>query len=459
MPKDKGGTQNMAKQYDYDLFVIGAGSGGVRAARRAAGHGRSVAVAEDDLPGGTCVNRGCIPKKLLFYGAEYGERLARAGEFGWNLEAPPKLAWRHLQDGKDREVARLNGVYRRLLKEAGVTLLTGRARLLDAHTVTVAERRFRARAILVAVGGRPWVPRDLPGREHVSTSDDLFRLRQLPRRALIVGGGYIAVELAGILHGLGTATVLLYRGELFLRGFDPEIRAFLAQRMRDRGMDLRFRAEVAAVERRGDELRLRLADGDTLAADLVLYATGRRPNTAGMGLAEAGVRLDANGAVEVDEEYRSSVPSVYAIGDVIGRMALTPVALAEAEALIDRLYGGGRRPPLDYDCIPTAVFGQPNLAAVGLTEPQARQRRPDAEAHRSVFTPLQNALSAQREPAMIKVIAEAGGGRVLGAHMVGPDAAEIMQGVAVALKAGIDKAGFDATVGIHPTLAEEFVSL
>ncbi|MGK4002507.1 glutathione-disulfide reductase [Sorangium sp. So ce1036] len=454
-------------KYDYDLFVIGAGSGGVRAARMSASYGARVAIAESRYLGGTCVNVGCIPKKLLVYASHYAEDFEDAAGYGWKVpgrgggadggaEAGPSFDWPTFLRNKNREIERLNGVYERLLKNAGADLRWGRARVVDPHAVEIDGARITAERILVATGSHPWIP-DIPGREHAITSNEAFHFDALPRRALLVGGGYIAVELAGILHGLGARVSLIHRGVHLLRGFDDDIRAFLAAEIQKKGLDLRLGASVERIERRGAELCATLADGAELAADCVLYATGRVPNTKGLGLEEVGVKLDADGAVVVDDVFQSSVPSIYAIGDVISRVQLTPVAIAEAMAL-SRMLFRGERVRMDYAGIPTAVFSQPNVGTVGLSEAQAREHH-DVTVFLSVFRPLKHTLSGREERTMMKLIVDRVTDRVLGVHMVGPDAGEIIQGFAVALKCGATKAQLDATIGIHPTAAEELVTM
>ncbi len=439
-----------------DLLVIGAGSGGVRAARRAAERGAHVIIAEHGALGGTCVNLGCIPKKLLFYSAGYHGLLERAAAYGWQIERP-QFHWEQLIAHKDREIGRLNQVYRKLLHQAGVTLIEGQARLLDMHSVEVAGQRYRAQHILISTGSRPQLP-ELPGREWVISSDDAFFLPELPASILIVGGGYIALEFAGIFHRLGVRTILSYRGELFLRGFDRELRAFLAERMRASGIELLFHSQVKEIRRRDEGLEAVLADGEVVATERIMYAIGRRAHHDTLGLEQVGVQLRPGG-IAVDRHGRSSVPSIYAIGDVADRpFNLTPVALAEAEALVEHLYGDRSAQP-NYENIPTAVFSSPPLASVGLDEPGAREKYGQIEVYRSRFTPLRYALGPAGESSFIKLITAADGGRVLGAHMVDPDAAEIIQGLAIAIKAGIRKRELDQVIGIHPTSAEEFVSL
>ncbi|WP_433928808.1 glutathione-disulfide reductase [Sorangium cellulosum] len=452
-------------KYDYDLFVIGAGSGGVRAARMAASCGARVAVAESRHLGGTCVNLGCIPKKLLVYASHYAEDFEDAAGYGWtvpghgaggNGHGGPSFDWSTFLRNKNKEIERLNGVYERLLKNSGADIRWGQARIVEPHTVEIDGATVTAERILVATGSYPWIP-DVPGRELAVTSDDAFHFQTMPRRVVIVGGGYIAVELAGIFHGLGAKVSLVHRGVHLLRGFDDDIRAFLAAEIQKKGLDLRLGASVENIERRGDGLCATLADGTDLEADGVLYATGRLPKTKGLGLEEVGVVLDEDGAVVVDDAFQTSIPSIYALGDVIARVQLTPVAIAEAMALVKSLFRG-EPARVDYAGIPTAVFSQPNVGTVGLSESQAREHH-DVAVYLSIFRPLKHTLSGREEKTMMKLVVDRATDRVLGVHMVGPDAGEIIQGFAVALKCGATKAQFDATIGIHPTAAEEFVTM
>ena len=446
--------------FDCDLFVIGGGSGGVRAARMAAQRGARVVLAEAAALGGTCVNVGCIPKKLYSYAAHFAEGFADAAGFGWEV-GTPQLDWARLKANRAAEIARLNGVYEHLLRTAGVQIERAWARLAAADRVELVDGEgpptVRARHILVATGGTPSVP-DFEGRECVVTSDHMFDLNPFPRRLVVVGGGYIACEFASIFQGLGSRVVQLYRGEQVLRGFDDEVRHFAAQEMRKHGVDLRLRCDVVRVAREQRGLAVTLSSGETLEADVVLYATGRVPNTAGLGLELAGVRQDARGAVVVDEHYRSSVPSIHAIGDVTARVQLTPVALAEAMVVVDRLFGAGTR-RMDYELIPTAVFTHPNIGTVGLTEAQARERFAKVAVYHTDFRPLKHTLSGSTERTLMKLVVDCASDRVVGLHMVGPEAGEIVQGFAVAMKAGATKAVFDSTIGIHPTAAEEFVTM
>ena len=447
-------------QYDYDLFVIGGGSGGVRAARMAAQRGARVALAEVAALGGTCVNVGCIPKKLYSYAAHYAEAFEEAAGFGWQV-GEPRFDWARLKANRAREVERLNGVYEQLLRGAGVELLRGWAQLTDAHTVRVEGHSHSARHILLAVGGTPHVPA-VSGREHVLTSDHMFDLDPFPHRLVVVGGGYIACEFASIFQGLGAQVVLVHRGACVLNQFDVDIAAFVAEEMRKAGVELRLNAQVAAIARTAAGLQVTLAGGAQLDADAVLYATGRAPNVEGLGLELAGVRRTAQGAIAVDRHFATSVPSIHALGDVSTRKQLTPVALAEAMALVDRLFGPARGKAarsMDYDGIPTAVFTHPNIGTVGLTEAEARARLGAVTVFRSEFRPLRHTLSGRSERTLMKLVVDAASDRVVGLHMVGPEAGEVVQGFAVALKAGATKAMFDATIGIHPTVAEEFVTM
>ncbi|RYJ63351.1 glutathione-disulfide reductase [Pseudomonas songnenensis] len=444
--------------YDFDLFVIGAGSGGVRAARFAAGFGARVAVAESRYLGGTCVNVGCVPKKLLVYGAHYAEDIGQAQGYGWTIDGAT-FDWKTLIANKDREIQRLNGIYRSILVDSGVTLLQAHARLVDAHTVEVEGKQYTAEHILIATGGWPHVPA-IPGREHAITSNEAFYLESLPRRVLVVGGGYIAVEFASIFHGCGAETKLLYRGELFLRGFDGSLRDHLKDEMIKKGVDLQFNADIVHIDKQADgSLLATLEDGRTLEADCIFYATGRRPMLDNLGLEQAGVALDARGFIAVDDEYRTSVSSILAIGDVIGRIQLTPVALAEGMAVARRLFKPEQYRKVDYATIPTAVFSLPNMATVGLTEEEAREKGYQVTIFESRFRPMKLTMTDSLERSLMKLVVDAKTDRVLGCHMAGPEAGEIIQGLAVALKAGATKQVFDETMGIHPTAAEEFVTM
>jgi len=443
--------------YDYDLFTIGAGSGGVRASRVSASLGARVAVAEERYLGGTCVNVGCVPKKLLVYASSFREEFEDAAGFGWTV-GERTADWRALIANKDREIERLNGVYARLLDAAGVEVIEGRARIVDPHTVRVGERTIKAANILVATGSWPHLP-DIPGIEHAITSNEAFHLADLPRRVLVVGGGYIAVEFAGIFHGLGAEVTQLYRGPLFLRGFDDDLRRVLAEEIRKTGIDLRFDANPASIERiAGGSLIATLEDGTRCEADTILYATGRRPLSADLGLEDAKVDLAANGAIVVDEYSRSSVESIWAIGDVTDRLNLTPVAIHEGMCLASTLFGGRPTAPVHED-VASAVFSQPPLATVGLTETAARERYDAIDVYRTAFRELKHTLSGRDQRTLMKLVVDRASDRVVGAHMVGAHAAEVIQGIAIAVKCGATKAHFDATIGIHPTSAEEFVTM
>jgi len=443
-------------QYDYDLFTIGGGSGGVRASRFASQYGARVAIAESKDLGGTCVNVGCIPKKLMSYSAHFHEDFADAAGFGWTVGAT-SFDWAALIAAKDKEIARLNGIYRKILDGAKVDIVEGYATIEDAHTVSVNGKRYTAAHILVATGGHPSVP-EIPGKELGIVSDDFFHLTALPKRSVVLGGGYIAVELAAILNGLGSEVTLVYRGKHLLRGMDSELGVFLAEEMRKKGMTILFENNIEAIETSGDKKRVKLSDGNTIDADCVLFATGRHANTAGLGLEKAGVALTDKGAVKVDDHFVSTVPSIHAIGDVIDRVALTPVALAEGMVVAARLFNKGSR-EMSYDNIPTAVFSHPNVGTVGLSEEDARKKVGEVRIFKSEFKALKHTLSGNPERTFMKLVVDAKSDRVLGVHMVGADAGEIVQGFAVALQCGATKAQFDATIGIHPTSAEEFVTM
>ncbi len=440
---------------DYDLYVIGAGSGGVRAARIAAGHGAKVGIAEADRVGGTCVIRGCIPKKLMAYAGHYAGDFAYAVGFGWTVEA--RFDWATLIANKDREIDRLNGLYIKGLNAAGAELHQTRARLVDPHRIELEDgRAFRADQILIATGARPVLPR-LPGIEHAITSDQVFHLAKLPARLAIVGAGYIAMEFASIFRGLGSEVTLVHRGPELLRGFDRDIRSTLREELAARGVAFRLNAEVASIEKRHADLEVTLNRGGGFSADTVLFATGRRPNTQTLGLDRAGIALGPAGAVPVDDWSRSSVGHIYAVGDVTDRVALTPVAIREGHAFADTVFG---RTPwcVDYEAIPTAVFSNPPIGTIGLSEEDARARGP-VDIYRSRFRPLRHTLSGRNERTLMKLVVDATSGRVLGVHMVGEDAPEIVQALAVAVKMGATKADFDATMALHPTAGEEFLTM
>jgi glutathione reductase (NADPH) len=443
--------------YDFDLFTIGAGSGGVRASRMSASYGARVAVAEERYLGGTCVNVGCIPKKLLVYASAFRDDFADAAGFGWTV-GERSADWGVLIAAVDAEIARLNGIYADLLDAAGVERIEGRARIVDPHTVRVGGREITAANILIATGSWPALP-DTPGIEHVITSNEAFHLEKLPERVVIVGGGYIATEFAGIFHGLGSEVVQLYRGSLFLRGFDQDVREVLAQEMRAAGVALHFEACPTRIEKSTDGvLRATLDDGRQLEADTVLYATGRFPHTQDLGLERVKVEHDEEGAIVVDAYSRTTVPSIWAIGDVTDRINLTPVAIHEGMCLAATLFDDRPTRP-DHENVASAVFSQPPLAAVGLTESEARTRHGEVDVYKTRFRELKHTLSGRETRTLMKLVVHPATDVVLGAHMVGDHAAEVIQGVAIAMKCGATKAQFDATIGIHPTSAEEFVTM
>lgn len=443
-------------RFDFDLFTIGAGSGGVRASRVSAGYGARVAVAEERYFGGTCVNVGCIPKKLFSYAAHYGEDFHDAAGFGWNAPQP-SFHWPTLVANKDKEISRLNGIYERILENAGVTILKSRATILDPHHVDCGGKTYSARHILVATGSWPTTP-EIPGRELAITSNEAFFLPELPASIIVVGGGYIAVEFASIFSGLGVPTTLVYRGTRLLRTFDADLGPRLAEEMTKKGVAIRFESDVAALEKTASgSIGVTYKDGSNGETGAIMFATGRKPNTSNLGLESAGVRLGAGGAIEVDRYLKSSVESIHAIGDVTDRINLTPVATAEGMALAKTLF---REQPtsLDYENIPTAVFAIPNVATVGLSEEAARKRG-SVEIYKTGFRPLRHTVSGSDEKTFMKLVVDTASRRVVGAHMIGPDAGEIIQGIAIALKCGATKEQFDSTIGIHPTAAEEFVTL
>lgn len=443
-------------QFDFDLFVIGAGSGGVRAARMSAGLGAKVAIAEDLYLGGTCVNVGCVPKKLYVYASEFSKAFKDSAGFGWRV-GNTEFDWATLRDNKIEEIKRLNGIYDKLLVGPGVEIIHGRASLVDGHTVAVNGKHYRARNILLATGCWPDVP-DFPGNEHVITSNEIFDLETFPQRLLIIGGGYIATEFAGIFHGLGSQVTQLYRGELFLRGFDEDVRGFLAGEMRKSGIDLRFHSNIVSLEPCDSGLRATLTDGSSLEVDTVLCATGRNPRLEGLDIDNTRVQRKPDGFIKVDNEYRTDEPSIFALGDMIGGEQLTPVALEEGMAFAYTQFGDAPR-QVDYQYIPTAVFSQPNIGTVGYTEEGARAHFGDITVYLSDFKPMKHTLSGRDERSMMKLIVDNASDRVVGLHMVGPDAGEICQGMAIAMRIGATKADFDATIGIHPTAAEEFVTM
>ena len=444
--------------YDFDLFVIGAGSAGVRAARFSAGFGARVAVAESRYLGGTCVNVGCVPKKLMVYGAHYSEDFEQAKGYGWS-SGEAHFDWPTLIANKNREISRLNGVYRKLLDNSGVTLMEGHARLRGPHEVEINGQVHTAEHIMIATGGWPQVPQ-IPGREHAITSNEVFFLEQMPKRVVVVGGGYIAVEFASIFNGLGADVSLMYRGELFLRGFDESVRTHLHEELAKREMDIRFKTEINSIEKLADgTLQLSLNDGSSFNTDCVFYATGRRPMLDNLGMDTVNVELDDRGFIKVNGDYQTTEPSIIAVGDIIGRVQLTPVALAEGMAVARRLFKPEQYRPVDYRHIPTAVFSLPNIGTVGLTEAEAMKDGYEVQVFESKFRPMKLSLTDNQERTLMKLVVDAKTDRVLGCHMVGPDAGEIIQSLAIALKAGATKQIFDDTIGVHPTAAEEFVTM
>jgi glutathione reductase (NADPH) len=443
--------------YDVDLFVIGGGSGGVRAARIAASLGARVALCEEGAYGGTCVNVGCVPKKLLVYGAAVAHQLRLAPSFGWQIDGA-RFDWGTLIENKDREITRLSAIYASLLDRAGVRRIDGRGHLVDAHTVEVGGQRFTAETVMIATGGRPVVP-DIPGSELGIVSDAVFSLPELPRRLVVVGGGFIGLEFACIFRALGSEVCVVQRAPHLLRGFDVETSDFLGDQLRQRGIGIHLETVITGL--RPGEHGIRVSydrPGPAPEADVVLFAAGRTPNSKGMGLEQAGVELGEWDQIVVDAEMRSSVPNIYAVGDVVGHRALTPVALEEGMAVARRLYGEGS-PALDYDLVAMTVFSQPALSCVGLSEERAREEYQDVVIYKTSFRPMRVSLSDAQDRVFVKVIVDGASDRVLGFHLVGSDAGEVVQGLAVALQCGVTKQLLDTTVGIHPTLAEEFVTL
>ena len=442
--------------FDFDLFIIGAGSGGVRAARIAAGHGARVAIAEESRVGGTCVIRGCVPKKLLVYASHFHEDFEDAAGYGWSVERP-SFSWARLIANKDKEIDRLNAAYKKTLANAKVELIKARAELIDRHTISVGGRTVSAEVILIASGSWPELPK-IPGIEHAISSNECFHLEELPRRVAVVGGGYIALEFAGIFNGLGAETHVLYRGEQVLRGFDHDVRNFLADELGKKGIKIRCRTDVARIDKVATGLRLTVADGSTLDCDQVLYATGRRPLTRNMGLDKVGVALDAAGAVKVDGWSQSSVPNIYAVGDCTNRINLTPVAIREGHAFADSVFG--KIPwQVDHADCPSAVFTQPPVGSVGLSEEQARAKYGAVDIYRESFRPMKHTMTGRTERTLMKLVVDRKSQIMVGAHMVGLDAPEITQTLAIAVKLKATKQQIDQTIAIHPTAAEEFVTM
>ncbi|ANK83328.1 MAG: glutathione-disulfide reductase [Rhizobiales bacterium NRL2] len=442
--------------YDFDLFVIGVGSGGVRAARMAASNGAKVAAAESSWLGGTCVNVGCVPKKLLVYGSHFSEDFEDASAYGWDVQVGG-FHWDRLIANKNKEISRLNDVYRRLCDNAGVRLYETHAEIIDNHTIQVGNERVTTDRLLIATGGWPSMP-DVPGIEHAISSNEVFFLEKRPERFVVVGGGYIALEFAGIMHGLGSHVTQIYRGEQILRGFDQDVRDVVSREVRKKGVDLRTEVNVWEIDKRGEKLVAKLTDGTEIEADCIMYATGRHPRIDGYGLERLGVEISAEGGIKVDDYSKTNIDNVWAIGDVTHRMALTPVAIHEAMCFY-RTEFLGEPEKVDHDNVPSAVFSQPPVGSVGLSEAQARAVHGEVDIYRSAFTPMKHTMTGRDEKTMMKLIVAQDSQKVVGVHMVGPEAGEIIQGIAIAVKMGATKADFDRTIGIHPTAAEEFVTM
>lgn len=444
-------------KFDFDLFVIGAGSGGVRAARIAAGHGARVGICESSRVGGTCVIRGCVPKKLLSYAAHFHEEFEDAAGYGWEV-GESRFNWSRLIANKDREIDRLNNVYLGLLENSGVKLFSHHGKMISPHEVQVGDETISADKILIATGGRPWVP-EIPGAELGITSDEAFHLEALPKSVVVVGGGFIACEFAGIFNGLGSKVVQIYRGEQILRGFDHDVQDTLAAEMQKKGIEIRLKMNVTELIRDADGLiTLKLDDGSELQADTVMFATGRVPNVRGLGLRDADVHVSPGGMIPVNEFSQTNLPNVFAVGDVTNRVNLTPVALMEGHAFADTEFGGNPR-PVNHQFVPSAVFSHPPVATVGFSEKEAAVHYGELDVYKSVFTPMKHTLSGRQEKTMMKLLVQASTDKVVGLHVVGMDAPEIVQGFAVAIKSGLTKQQFDLTIGIHPTAAEELVTM
>jgi len=444
--------------HDVDLFVIGAGSGGVRAARVASSYGARVMIAEEHRVGGTCVIRGCVPKKLLVYASRFSDEFEDAAGFGWTVPGPT-FYWPTLIANVDREVARLEAAYTSTLDRFNVTLINSRAVLEDSHTVRLTNgTRVRAETILISTGAWPHYGPKIPGIEHAMSSNEAFQLKQLPKRIVIQGGGYIAVEFACIFAGLGSQITLVYRGENILRGFDDDIREHLRNEMRGRGITVTCGHTVAAIEPAGDEFVTRLSDNSTIASDIVMFAIGRRPNVMGLGIESVGVRIHERGGIDVDQYSRTPVANIYAVGDVTNRVNLTPVAIREGHAFADTVYGG-KPTPVDHANVPTAVFSEPELGVIGLTEQQARERHAKVDIYKTSFRPMKATLSGRNTRVFMKLVVDGATDQVIGCHIAGPDAGELIQVIGVAVKMGVTKADFDATMAVHPTAAEELVTM
>jgi glutathione reductase (NADPH) len=445
-------------KYDYDLFVIGAGSGGVRAARLAAISGAKVAVAEEDRVGGTCVIRGCVPKKFMVYASEFSHHFKTSKGYGWTVENA-RFDWPDFLAEKDKEIARLSGIYVRNLQNAGAELAHGKARLIDAHTVEIDKIGQRtADKILISTGGRPWMPKDLPGVDLAITSNEAFHLPQLPKRIVIAGGGYIAVEFAGIFNGLGVETTLVHRGPNILRGFDDDIRSHLTEEMEKRGITVVLGTQHTAIEKTATGLLSRFADGHERESDVVMFCLGREPYVEGLGLEAAGVKLSDRGAVAVDEFSRTNVENIWAVGDVTDRINLTPVAIREGHAFADTVFNG-KPTSFDHEMVASAVFSQPPIGSVGLSEADARKQCGKVDIYLARLKPMKYAFSGSEERALLKLVVDCATEKVVGCHVVGPDAPEIIQMAAIAMKMGVTKAQWDATCAVHPTLSEELVTM
>ena len=443
-------------RYEYDLFVIGGGSGGIRAARLSSSFGARVAIAEEKYLGGTCVNVGCVPKKLFFYASHFSEEFNHAKSYGWYYNNN-KFVWDDLIKNKNKEIKRLNGIYQKILDDSNVKVFEEHAKIIDPHTIKINNENITTKYIMIATGGWPYVP-NIEGKELAITSNEAFFLETLPNKIIIVGGGYIAVEFASIFKGLNIETSLIYRGPLFLRGFDKDLREVLSNEMKKKGINLIFNKDIKKIKKINTEISAELDDGQKLMADQVMFATGRRPNCSNIGLDEVGLKLDADGAIEINSNYQTNISSIYAVGDVTNRINLTPVALAEGSIVANNLFNNTSK-IASYENIPSCVFSQPNIATVGLTEDEARKKYKDITVYKSLFTPLKLTLTQSNEKSFIKLITNKKTNLVIGAHMVGENAGEIMQGIAIAIKAGATKDIFDSTIGIHPTLAEEFVTM
>ena len=443
-------------RYEYDLFVIGGGSGGIRAARLSSSFGARVAIAEEKYLGGTCVNVGCVPKKLFFYASYFSEEFNHAQSYGW-YHNNNRFVWNDLIKNKNKEIERLNGIYQKILNDSNVKVFEEHAKIVDPHTIKINNENITTKYIMIATGGWPYIP-NIEGKELAITSNEAFFLKTLPNKIIIVGGGYIAVEFASIFKGLNIETSLIYRGPLFLRGFDKDLREVLSNEMKKKGINLIFNKDIKKIKKINTEVSAELDDGQKLMADQVMFATGRRPNCSNIGLDEVGVKLDAEGAIEINSNYQTNISSIYAVGDVTNRINLTPVALAEGSIVANNLFNNTSKLG-SYENIPTCVFSQPNIATVGLTEDEARKKYKDITVYKSLFTPLKLTLTQSNEKSFIKLITNKKTNLVIGAHMVGENAGEIMQGIAIAIKAGATKDIFDSTIGIHPTLAEEFVTM